>query len=108
MTKLKEKKGKVRISFDFAEIGLISFGGDPKEFQIAGSDKKFYPALAKIDGSTVVVSAKQVKVPVAVRYAWGNAIVSNLFNKEGLPVSIFRTDDWELDMSPVEQKVEKK
>ena len=101
---MQVEKGKVRISFNYAEIGLISFGGDPKEFLIAGSDKKFYPALANIEGSTVVVSAKEVKVPVAVRYAWGNAIVSNLFNKEGLPISIFRTDDWEVDMSPVEQK----
>lgn len=98
------EKGKARISFDYAEVGLISFGGDPKEFQIAGSDKKFYPAIAKIEGSTVIVSAKEVKVPVAVRYAWGNAIVSNLYNKEGLPVSIFRTDDWEVELSPVVKK----
>lgn len=101
---MKVEKGKIRIYFDYAEIGLISFGGDPKEFLIAGSDQKFYPATAKIEGSTVNVFAKEVKVPVAVRYAWGNAIVSNLFNKEGLPVSLFRTDDWVVDVNPAEQK----
>lgn len=100
---MKVEKGKAVISFDFAESGVISFGGDPKEFQIAGADKKFYPAMAKVVGNTVVVSAKEVKVPVAVRYAWGNAVVSNLYNKEGLPVSLFRTDDWEVDMSPVKK-----
>jgi len=97
-------KGKIRISFDYAQIGLISEGGDPTQFTIAGEDRNFVPAVAKIDGGTVVVSAKTVKNPVAVRFCWDNTSIPNLFNKEGLPVSSFRTDDWELDLSPVEEK----
>jgi sialate O-acetylesterase len=97
---MQVEKGKVRISFDYAQIGLISQGGDPKQFMIAGEDRKFFPAVAKIDGGTVVVSAKEVKNPVAVRFSWDNTSIPNLFNKEGLPVSSFRTDDWEVDLSP--------
>jgi sialate O-acetylesterase len=63
-------------------------------FQIAGDDQKWFPADAKIDGSTVVVSNSSVPHPVAVRYAWGNAPDCNLYNKEALPASPFRTDDW--------------
>ncbi|MEO7991025.1 MAG: sialate O-acetylesterase [Chryseolinea sp.] len=91
---MKIEKGKIRISFDHAPSGLISKDGDPTEFIIAGDDKKFYPAKAKIEGSNVVVSAKEVKNPVAVRFAWKNGSIPNLFSKEGLPVSCFRTDDW--------------
>jgi sialate O-acetylesterase len=90
------EKNKVRISFNYAEVGLVSYGGDPKNFLIAGEDQKFVPAVAKVDGATVVVSAKEVKVPVAVRYAFDNTTFPTLFNKEGLPVSSFRTDDWEV------------
>lgn len=95
-----EKGGKIRVSFDHAEIGLVNQGGDPNQFMIAGDDKKFVPAMAKIDGSTVVVSAKTIKNPVAVRFCWDNTSIPNLFNKEFLPVSAFRTDDWELEMNP--------
>ncbi len=90
---MKVEKGKIRITFDNAPNGLISKGGEPTEFQIAGEDKKFYPAKAKIEGNTVVVSAKEVKNPVAVRFAWSNASIPNLFSKEGLPVPSFRTDN---------------
>ena len=63
-------------------------------FTIAGADKNWVPADAKIDGLTVVVSSPRVSQPVAVRYAWGNAPDCNLYNREGLPASPFRTDDW--------------
>ena len=82
------------ILFDYADTGLHAKGGDLTELMIAGEDKKFYPAKAKIDKGTVVVSAKEVKKPVAVRFAWGNASIPNLFSKEGLPVPSFRTDSW--------------
>lgn len=91
---MKIEKNKIRISFDHAPNGLISKGGEPTEFMIAGEDQKFYPAKAKIDGATVMVSAKEVKNPVAVRFGWKNESIPNLFSKEGLPVSCFRTDDW--------------
>lgn len=88
------EKGTIRLNFDHAGSGLVTKGGDATEFLIAGEDQKFYPAKAKVAGSTVVVSAKEVKKPVAVRYAWKNGSIGNLFSKEGLPVPSFRTDNW--------------
>jgi sialate O-acetylesterase len=91
---MKIEKNKIRITFENAPNGLISKGGEPTEFLIAGEDQNFVPAKAKIDGSSVVVSSREIKSPVAVRFGWPNASVPNLFSKEGLPVSCFRTDDW--------------
>ncbi|HPM30632.1 MAG TPA: sialate O-acetylesterase [Chryseolinea sp.] len=91
---MKIEKSKIVISFDHVPTGLVSKGGEPTEFMIAGEDKKFYPAKAKIEGGKVIVSAKEVKKPVAVRFGWKNGSIPNLFSKEGLPVSCFRTDDY--------------
>jgi sialate O-acetylesterase len=91
---MKIEKNKIRITFENAPNGLISKGGEPTEFLIAGEDQKFVPARAKIDGSMVIVSSREIKSPVAVRFGWPNASVPNLFSKEGLPVSCFRTDNW--------------
>ncbi|MGV3587438.1 MAG: sialate O-acetylesterase [Adhaeribacter sp.] len=85
---------KIRISFDHTEPGLVAKGKALTLFEIAGADQNFVPATAKISGSTVVVQAKSVKNPVAVRFAWNNTAEPNLFNKAGLPASSFRTDDW--------------
>jgi len=95
---MKIEKSKIRISFDNAPSGLISKGGEPTEFLIAGDDKVFYPAKAKIEGSTVLLSAKEVKAPAAIRFAWKNESIPNLFSKEGLPVSSFRTDQWPIEV----------
>jgi sialate O-acetylesterase len=66
-----------------------------KGFEIAGTDKRFYPAKAIIDGNTVVVHSDSVNQPVAVRYGWADYPAhDNLYNKEGFPASPFRTDDW--------------
>ncbi len=92
---MKVEKNKVRIYFDHADSGLQSKDKEITEFMIAGEDKKFYPAKAKIDKGTVVVSAREVKRPVAVRFAWNNSSIPNLFSADGLPVSSFRTDSWE-------------
>ena len=92
---MKVEKNKIRIVFDHVSTGLEAKGGDLTEFLIAGEDQKFYPAKAKIDKGTVVVSAKEVKNPVAVRFAWSNGSIPNLFSKEGLPVPSFRTDTWQ-------------
>ena len=89
------EKGKIRIYFDNAEKGLISKDGAPSEFYIAGEDKKFVPATAKIEGNSVVVWNKNIHMPVAVRFGFTNSSIPNLFSKEGLPVNIFRTDDWD-------------
>lgn len=76
--------------------GLVSRNGDTlRHFAIAGKDGKFKWAHAEIREDKVVVSHPEVKDPVAVRYAWAdNPAGANLYNKEGLPASPFRTDDW--------------
>jgi sialate O-acetylesterase len=91
---MKVDKGKITILFDNCPNGLMSQGGEPTEFMIAGENKQFVAAKAKIVGSTVILSSKEVKNPVAVRFGWANTSMPNLFSKEGLPVSCFRTDDW--------------
>ena len=69
--------------------------GKLAEFEIAGADKKWFPADAAIDGKQVVVSSPQVENPVAVRYGYYICpIRANLYNQEGLPASPFRTDNW--------------
>jgi sialate O-acetylesterase len=98
---MKIEKDKIRISFENAEQGLMTKGGAPTEFYIAGEDRKFVPATAKIEGSTVVVWNKDVKNPVAVRFGFTNTAMPNLFSKEGLPVNIFRTDDWEVHVERI-------
>ncbi len=93
---MKVEGNKIRLYFDHAEQGLVSRGKELTLFEIAGQDQQFVPAKAKIDGSTIVVSARGVKDPAAVRFAWSNTAEPNLFNKEGLPASAFRTDNWEI------------
>ncbi|RGX77728.1 sialate O-acetylesterase [Bacteroides stercorirosoris] len=86
---------KIILSFDHTDGGLKS--GDGKElqgFSIAGRDHKFHWAKAEIKGDKIVVSSPEVPYPVAVRYAWANNPVCNLYNGAGLPASPFRTDDW--------------
>jgi sialate O-acetylesterase len=91
------QKDKAIISFDNAPNGLKATDKTIAEIFIAGSDKIFYPATAKIVNNQLVVSSKLVPLPAAVRFAYSNAAQPNLFGKEGLPVNPFRTDDWELD-----------
>ncbi|MBN2019642.1 MAG: hypothetical protein JW749_05395 [Sedimentisphaerales bacterium] len=86
---------KAILHFDHVNGGLIVKGGEQlKGFAIAGQDKKFLWADAKVEGDTVVVSSDKVVEPVAVRYGWAINPVCNLYNKAGLPASPFRTDDW--------------
>ena len=85
---------KVRISFKYAQGLRTSDGGPVKGFAIAGADRKFVWGEARIEGDTVVVSSPTILKPAAVRYAWSNNPLVNLYNKAGLPASPFRTDDW--------------
>lgn len=85
--------GKVRVAFDFAE-GLMARGEKPTGFVVAGADRVFKPADARIEGNGVVVWSDEVAAPVAVRYGWANSPDVNLFNAAGLPMAPFRTDDW--------------
>lgn len=89
---MKVEGATIRLKFTHAR-GLVARDGELKTFAIAGTDKKFVWADAKIEGDTVVVSSPQVPQPVAVRYAWAeNPLGCNLYNKEGLPAAPFRTD----------------
>ncbi len=92
---MKIEGNKIRIRFKFAEVGLMTKCADHIQgFAIAGADRKFVWAEARIDGQTVVVWNTKVPKPVAVRYAWADNPVCNLYNKAGLPAAPFRTDDW--------------
>ncbi len=83
------------LRFTHANGGLAaSGGGDLKGFVVAGADRTWHPATARIVGDTVVVSSPAVAAPVAARYAWENLPTCNLTNAVGLPASPFRTDDW--------------
>ena len=84
-------KNKAVISFDHSE-GLHTAGDKLTYFEIAGDDKIFYPAEAKIKDGQVIVQSKKVKSPVAVRFAWKNTAVPNLFNGADLPASCFTTE----------------
>jgi sialate O-acetylesterase len=86
----------VRIRFKYADGGLVAKGGGEKlmGFAVAGEDKKFVWADAKIDGDGVIVRSEKVSKPVAVRYGWADNPDCNLYNKAGLPASPFRTDEF--------------
>lgn len=85
------EKNKAIISFDHSE-GLHIIGDKLICFEVAGSDKVFYPADAKIKGQQVIVTSKNVKSPVTVRFAWSNTATPNLFNGANLPASCFKTE----------------
>ena len=87
-------QGKVKLNFDHTDGGLVAKGGDPGEFSIAGEDRKWYWATARIEGNTIVVSSSSVPNPTEVRYAWQANPKATLFNGAGLPATPFRTDDW--------------
>jgi sialate O-acetylesterase len=90
---MKIEGNTIRINFTDA-VGLNVKGDKPIGFAIAGKDKRFVWANARIDGTTIVVSSPEITEPVAVRYAYGDNPPANLYNKANLPASPFRTDDW--------------
>ncbi|HJV78605.1 MAG TPA: sialate O-acetylesterase [Paludibacter sp.] len=85
----------IRISYSEIESGLKTKDNSfPREFTIAGADKKFFNATAQIQGNEIIVSSDKVPNPVAVRYAWSDNPDCNLINAEGFPAIPFRTDAW--------------
>ncbi|MEI6232081.1 MAG: sialate O-acetylesterase [Planctomycetota bacterium] len=86
--------GAIRVKMKHVFGGLVAKDGDLKGFAIAGEDKKFVWASAKIDGDSIVVSSDKVAKPASVRYAWANNPECNLYNKANLPAVPFRTDTW--------------
>jgi sialate O-acetylesterase len=94
---MKVEGDRIRIAFDHVGGGLASRDGQPlTHFTLAGEDQQFEPATAVIEGNTVVVRSEKVARPVAVRFAWHETAEPNLMNQEGLPASLFRTDDWKM------------
>jgi sialate O-acetylesterase len=94
--------GKAILSFTHEDSGLSARNGPAlKGFAIAGDDRNFVWAEAQIHGGKVIVQSKSVPKPVAVRYAWADTPDCDLFNKENLPASPFRTDDWTPGEVPV-------
>ena len=78
-----------------ASLKLEPAKGDGRlSFEVAGADKVFVPAEAKLDGRTLLVGADSVPNPVAVRYAWRNSPEARLFSAAGLPAAPFRSDKW--------------
>lgn len=89
--------GKLQLHFDFCEQGLTSFGKPLTDFEIAGEDKLFHPAQARIHNDrngVITVWSDAIKNPVSVRYAFKNWAEGSIFNTQGLPASSFRTDNW--------------
>jgi len=100
--RMEVSKGKINLYFDNAPNGFIIKGPEKQgtEFLIAGSDQNFLPAEVEIKKDRIIVSNNQIANPVAVRFSFSNVGMSNVFNKEGLPVIPFRTDSWEVKSAP--------
>jgi sialate O-acetylesterase len=84
----------IRVKYNHAEGLKTADGKSPAGFAIAGPDRKFYWADARIEGESIVLSADKVPFPVAVRYAWADNPVCNVTNQSNLPAAPFRTDNW--------------
>ena len=92
---------KIIIKLKDAPAGIMAKGDASTYFEIAGADKIFMPAQVKIEGGQIIVTSSKLAAPVAVRYGFSNTTRPNLYSKTGLPVNIFRTDNWEMDTSEI-------
>ena len=89
------EENSIRVEFDYAENGLATRDGKPpSHFELAGKDRKFFPATASIEKTAVVVRSTRVAKPIAVRYAFTSQATPNLTDNSGLPASSFRSDSW--------------
>lgn len=88
------KNDTVTVSFNQTPLGLTTYGKQITQFEVAAADQIFYPATATLHNDVVRVYSDKVKNPVAVRYAFKDWCVGELYSVEGLPVSSFRTDHW--------------
>jgi sialate O-acetylesterase len=84
----------MRVRFVNAGTGLNARGLPVQSLELAGLDKVFHPAAGRIEKDTLLVTSPKVREPIAVRYAWSNAPVANLYSGAGLPAAPFRSDDW--------------
>ena len=86
--------GAIRLKFAHTDGGLVAKGGKLEEFSVAGEDRKWVWADARIEGDSIIVSSPEVPDPMQVRYAWQSNPAATLFNGAGLPATPFRTDHW--------------
>jgi sialate O-acetylesterase len=91
---LEHLPGALKLYFAHTDGGLVAKDGKPGEFSVAGKDRQWHWADAKIEGDAIVVSSPAVPEPVAARYAWQSCPVATLYNGTGLPAVPFRTDHW--------------
>lgn len=91
---MKVAGNEARLTFDYAD-GLTWSPDQALGFQIAGTDKVFHPATARVEGRTVIVTSPNVAKPAAVRFGWGNLPSAGLKNGAEIPASSFRTDNWQ-------------
>jgi sialate O-acetylesterase len=93
-TSVEQVPGGLKLHFAHTDGGLVVKGDRLGEFSVAGEDRQWHWAEARIEGDAIVVSSKSVGDPKAARYAWQSNPVATLFNGAGLPAAPFRTDDW--------------
>lgn len=92
--KMVVKNDTVLVHFNHVPLGLTTYGKQITQFEVAAADQKFYPATAVLKNDVVILYSDKVKQPIAVRYAFKDWAVGELYSVEGLPVSSFRTDNW--------------
>jgi sialate O-acetylesterase len=97
---MKVEGDKIVLSFKNVGGGFVVRGERLTGFTVAGSDHKFHNAHSEVKGDQIVVSCPEVPQPVAVRFGWANYPVVNLWSKDGLPASPFRTDDFPMSTQP--------
>jgi len=95
LKEMKATEGVVKLTFENAPNGFTSYGKELGCFEVAGANKRFFPAKAFITATGITVFSPLIAEPIAVRYAFKDFIVGDLFSTDGLPVSSFRTDEWE-------------
>jgi sialate O-acetylesterase len=94
MKNAERSEAGFKVTFIHTDGGLIVPFNELGGFELAGEDKVFKPAIAKVEGDSVIVTSDEISAPVAVHYAWRNAPLAGLFNREGLPAVPFRSDSW--------------
>jgi sialate O-acetylesterase len=94
LSSVERLAGALRLRFTHTDGGLIARGGKLEQFAVAGEDRKWAWAEARIEGDTILVSSSAVPDPQAARYAWQSNPAATLFNGAGLPAAPFRTDHW--------------
>jgi sialate O-acetylesterase len=98
--KSETAKDKLTLSFDNAPNGLMAKDRVITGFYISGEKEEWLPAEAKIENDKIILWNKNLKQPVHARYGFSNTMIGNVFNKEGLPLCPFRTDNWPVDQGP--------